>query len=148
MTTAPRFLRALPLDYRNRLMELAVEVSFPQDARIFDEGARAEGFWVIRSGAVTLDLTLLNGRRATVATLGPGDLLGWSWLFPPYEWDFGAEALSPVRAYVFDGMDVRRLCDRDTALGVVLMRTFAEILAHRLQDARARLLDLSPYSAI
>ncbi|MGP4000106.1 Crp/Fnr family transcriptional regulator [Streptomyces sp. 8N706] len=147
MTTAPRFLRSLPVAYRDRLMELAEEVSFPQDARIFEEGGKAAGFWVIRSGAVTLDLSLSSRRRATVATLGPGDLLGWSWLFPPYEWDFGAEALSPVRAYVFDGDDVRDLCDEDPALGVVLMRTFAEILAHRLQTARTRLLELSPYSA-
>jgi CRP-like cAMP-binding protein len=147
MTTAPRFLRALPADIRDRLMTLAREVSFSQDARIFEEGGSATGFWVIRSGAVTLDLRLADRRAATVATLGPGDLLGWSWLFPPYEWDFGAEALSPVRAYAFDGAEVRALCEEDPALGVVLMRTVAEILAHRLQTARTRLLELSPYSS-
>ncbi|MGP3983698.1 Crp/Fnr family transcriptional regulator [Streptomyces sp. KR80] len=147
MTTAPRFLRALPADIRDRLMTLAQEVSFSQDARIFEEGGPATGFWVIRSGAVTLDLRLADRRAATVATLGPGDLLGWSWLFPPYEWDFGAEALSPVRAYAFDGAQVRALCEEDPALGVVLMRTVAEILAHRLQTARTRLLELSPYSS-
>jgi CRP-like cAMP-binding protein len=126
-------------------MGLAHEASFPQDARIFEEGGMATGFWVIRSGAVTLDLYVGERRRATVATLGPGDLLGWSWLFPPYEWDFGAEALSPVRTHAFDGAQVRALCEEEPALGVVLLRTVAEILAHRLQSARARLIDLSPY---
>lgn len=145
MTTAPRFLRVLPVGVRDRLMELAQEAFFPQDARIFEEGGDATGFWVIRSGAVTLDLRLADRKAAAVATLGPGDLLGWSWLFPPYEWDFGAEALSPVRAYAFDGAKVRALCDEDPVFGVVLLRTVAEILAHRLQAARVRLLDLSPY---
>ncbi|MET8681618.1 cyclic nucleotide-binding domain-containing protein [Streptomyces sp. NPDC004647] len=144
MTAAPRILRALPRGVRDRLMELAHEVSFPQDARIFEEGGAAREFWIIRSGAVTLDLQLADRRAATVATLGPGDLLGWSWLFPPYEWDFGAEALSPVRAYAFDGDEVRALCEEDTALGVVVMRTVAEILAQRLQASRTRLLELSP----
>jgi CRP-like cAMP-binding protein len=144
MTTAPRFLRSLPTGIRDRLMELAEEVSFPQDARIFEEGGRANGFWIIRSGAVTLDLRVADRRSATVATLGPGDLLGWSWLFPPYAWDFGAEALSPVRAYAFDGAQVRALCEEDPSLGVVLLRTVAEILAHRLQTARTRLIELSP----
>ncbi|MFG2191992.1 Crp/Fnr family transcriptional regulator [Streptomyces sp. NPDC048639] len=146
MTTAPRFLRSLPADARDRLMELAREVSFPQDAEIFREGGRAAGFWIIRSGAVTLDLRVADRRRAAVATLGPGDLLGWSWLFPPYQWDFGAEALSPVRTYAFDGAQVRSMCEEDPALGLVMMRTVAEILAHRLQAARTRLLELSPYT--
>jgi CRP-like cAMP-binding protein len=146
MTTAPRFLRSLPADVRDRLMELAEEVSFPQDARLFEEGGEAHGFWVIRSGAVTLDLRVRERRKATVATLGPGDLLGWSWLFPPYAWDFGAEALSPVRAYAFDGAQVRALCEEDSALGVALMRTVAEILAHRLRAARTRLLEMVPYT--
>ncbi|MEU8568172.1 cyclic nucleotide-binding domain-containing protein [Streptomyces pathocidini] len=145
MTTAPRFLRSLPPGVRDRLMEHGREVSFPQDARIFEEGGQATGFWVIRSGAVTLDLRVTDRRSATVATLGPGDLLGWSWLFPPYEWDFGAEALSPVRTYAFDGFQVRAMCDEDPVLGLVLMRTVAEILAHRLQAARTRLLEMSPH---
>jgi CRP-like cAMP-binding protein len=141
MTSAIRLLRALPADYRDRLMELAQEVSFPQDARIFEEGGEATGFWVIRSGAVTLGLRLPGRRSTTVESLGPGDLLGWSWLFPPYTWDFGAEALSPVRAYAFDGAEVRALCEADPALGYVLTRTVAEVLAHRVRNARTRLLE-------
>ena|SRR2546430_2823650 len=123
-------------------MELAREVSFAQDARIFEEQGTADRFWVIRSGAVTLDLKVPGRRPMTVDTLGPGDLLGWSWMFAPYTWDFGAEALSPVRAYEFDGAQVRALCDEEPALGLALVRAVAEVLAHRLQAARTRLLDM------
>ncbi|MEU1628868.1 cyclic nucleotide-binding domain-containing protein [Streptomyces sp. NPDC020096] len=142
MTAATRLLRSLPAVHRDRLMELASEVSFAQDARIFEEQGTADRFWVIRSGAVTLDLRIPGRRAATVATLGPGDLLGWSWMFPPYTWDFGAEALSPVRAYEFDGAQVRALCEEDPVLGYALVRAVAEVLAHRLQVARSRLMDL------
>ena len=77
----------------------------------------------------------------TVASLGSGDLLGWSWLFPPHEWDFGAEAFSPVRAYEFDAAQVLRLCEEDPQLGIVLVRSVAEILAHRLEMTRGKLME-------
>lgn len=104
-------------------------------------GGRADRFWVIRSGAVSLTQQVTSLQRVTVASLGVGDLLGWSWLFPPYEWDFGAEAFSPVRAYEFEAASVLDLCERDPQLGIVLVRSVAEILAHRLESTRGRLME-------
>lgn len=141
MTKATKLLTALPPPQRGRLMELAREVSFPEDARIFEAGGHADRFWVVRSGAVSLVQPVTSVQRVTVASLGAGDLLGWSWLFPPYRWDFGAEAFSPVRAYEFEAQPVLKLCEEDPALGVTLVRIVAEILAHRLEMTRNRLLE-------
>ncbi|AZM63892.1 MULTISPECIES: cyclic nucleotide-binding domain-containing protein [unclassified Streptomyces] len=141
MTKAIKLLTALPPPQRERLMELAREVSFPEDTRIFEAGGTADRFWVIRSGAVSLDQRVNELQRVTVASLGAGDLLGWSWLFPPYEWDFGAVAFSPVRAYEFDAAAVLRLCEQDPELGLMLVRKVAEVLAHRLEATRGQLLD-------
>ncbi|MFF9276796.1 cyclic nucleotide-binding domain-containing protein [Streptomyces griseosporeus] len=141
MTKATKLLNALPPPQRGRLMELAREVSFPEDARIFEAGGRADRFWVIRSGSVSLTQQVTSIQRVTVASLGSGDLLGWSWLFPPYEWDFGAEAFSPVRAYEFEAQPVLRLCEEDPALGLTLMRIVAEILAYRLETTRNKLME-------
>ncbi|MBV2353044.1 cyclic nucleotide-binding domain-containing protein [Streptomyces sp. J2-1] len=141
MTKAIKLLTALPQPQRERLMELAQEVSFPEDTRIFEAGGTADRFWVLRSGAVHLDQEVTSRRRVTVASLGSGDLLGWSWLFPPYAWDFGAVAFSNVRAYEFDGPSVLALCVEDPLLGLSVVRTVAEILAHRLETTRGKLLD-------
>ncbi|MEV0176162.1 cyclic nucleotide-binding domain-containing protein [Streptomyces sp. NPDC050803] len=141
MTKATKLLTALPPPQRQRLMALAREVSFPEDARIFEAGGTADRFWVIRSGAVSLDQRVTSLQRVTVASLGSGDLLGWSWLFPPYQWDFGAEAFSPVRAYEFDAAAVRALCEEDQQLGLILVRQVAEILAHRLEVTRGKLME-------
>ncbi|MFB7709104.1 cyclic nucleotide-binding domain-containing protein [Streptomyces sp. NPDC056105] len=141
MTNATRLLTALPHEHRDRLMTLAQEVSFAEDERIFEEGHIADRFWVVRSGAVSLDQQVTESRRVTVASLGAGDLLGWSWLFPPHQWDFGAEAFSTVRAYEFDAQAVRNLCEADPALGMTLIRTVAEILAYRLGATRAKLME-------
>ncbi|MCX4743401.1 cyclic nucleotide-binding domain-containing protein [Streptomyces antibioticus] len=141
MTKATKLLTALPPPQRRRLMELAREVSFPEDTRIFEAGGVADRFWVVRSGAVSLVQEVTTVQRVTVASLGAGDLLGWSWLFPPYRWDFGAEAFSPVRAYEFEAQPVTKLCEEDPALGMTLVRLVAEILAHRLEMTRNRLMD-------
>ena len=141
MTKAIKLLTALPPPQRQRLMSLAREVSFPEDARIFEAGGTADRFWVIRSGAVSLDQRVTSLQRVTVASLGAGDLLGWSWMFPPYQWDFGAEAFSPVRAYEFEAEAVLRLCEEDTQLGLSLVRYVAEILAHRLEMTRGKLME-------
>ena len=132
-------LRALPVDHREQLMRLAREVSFPEGTRLFEEGRSANRFWIIRTGTVALDLRV-PGRRAAV--------IGWSWLFAPHTFHLGAEATSPVRAYEFDAEAVRAMCRADPALGMAVAEWAGGIVAHRLQSARTRLLDLyAPYGS-
>ncbi|WP_165988928.1 cyclic nucleotide-binding domain-containing protein [Streptomyces sp. YIM 98790] len=146
--TATNLLGVLRPDDRERLMSAARDVSFPAGARIFGENGAADRFWIIRTGSVTLDLQVPGRPPAVVETLGPGDLLGWSWLFPPRTWHLGAVALSPVRAHEFDAAAVRALCEADPVLGRAVARRVAEIVGHRLQTARVRLLDLyGPYGS-
>lgn len=133
---------ALPSPGRERLQNLAQEVAFPAGTRIFEEGGRADRFWVIHTGSVVLDTPVPGRPPAPVATLGPGDLLGCTWLFPPYTWHLGAEAQSDVRAEQFDATVVRALSRADLEFGEALARRVAEIIAHRMQSARIHLLDL------
>ncbi|MBQ0986859.1 cyclic nucleotide-binding domain-containing protein [Streptomyces sp. F63] len=148
MTNRNGVLAALTPEQRERLMELSREVVFPAGTRIFEEGRAADRFWLIKSGSVTVDVHVPGRRSPTVETLGTGDLLGWSWLVPPRRWNFGAEALSPVRAYQFDAAQVLALMEEDPVLGRALSTAVAGIVAHRLTAARTRLLDLyAPYGS-
>ncbi|MGW1747563.1 cyclic nucleotide-binding domain-containing protein [Streptomyces sp. NPDC002092] len=140
--------RALPAEHRQRLLRIAREVSFPQGARLFEEGGRADRFWIIRTGTVDLDMRVPGRRAAVIECLGHNELLGWSWLFAPYSWHLGAEAASPLRAYEFDAATVRTICQEDPAFGRTIARWVGEVVAHRLQAARVRLLDLyAPYGS-
>ncbi|WP_406432528.1 cyclic nucleotide-binding domain-containing protein [Streptomyces sp. NBC_00631] len=150
MSTAPTpvTLRALSRAHREQLMCLAREVSFPQGTRLFEEGARADRFWIIRSGRVELDMHVPGRRAAVIENLGHDELIGWSWLFAPYVWHLGAEATTPVRAYEFDAVAVRSLCQDDPALGNAVSQWVGQVIAHRLRATRTRLLDLfAPYGA-
>ena len=142
MTTVTSLLKVLSPGARDRLLELAQDTAFPAGARIFEEGGRADRFWIIRTGSVDLDTRVPGLHGAVVEQLGPGDLLGWSWLFPPRSWHLGAEAATPVRAMEFNADAVRSLCEEDRELDRALTLSVAEVIAHRLQSARRRLLDL------
>ena len=77
-----------------------------------------------------------------IETIEAGEVVGWSWLFPPYRWHFDARALTPIRATAFDGACLRGKCDDDPALGYDLMSRFAQVMIERLQWTRLRLLDV------
>jgi CRP-like cAMP-binding protein len=89
------------------LPEAATDVTFPGGHRLVDDGGHASRFWLIQSGCVALDLHVPGQGRTKIDTIGMGELVGWSWLFPPYEWAFGAVAASPVEAFEFDARAVR-----------------------------------------
>ncbi|MET9550145.1 cyclic nucleotide-binding domain-containing protein [Streptomyces sp. NPDC006627] len=144
----PGTLRALTVEHRQELMRVAREVSVPQGTRLFEEGARADRFWVIRSGTVELDTRVPGRRAAVIERLGPDELLGWSWLFAPHVWHLGAQAVTPVRAYEFDALAVRAMCQENAAFGRAITQWVGEVLARRLRSARTRLLDLyGPYGS-
>ncbi|MER7393937.1 cyclic nucleotide-binding domain-containing protein [Streptomyces sp. NPDC000151] len=148
MTSVTGRLGVLPAEHRRKLMSLGRDVSFHAGARIFEEGWKADRFWIIRSGTVQLDLRAPGRRPAVIETLGSGDLLGWSWLFPPRSWHLGAAALSTVRAWEFDAEAVRGLCHENPRLGHAFILVCAEVIGQRLQCARTRLLDLyGPYGS-
>lgn len=141
MTDIP-LSRAMTKEHRERLLRIAHEVAFPSGARLFEEGQPADRFWIIRTGTVVLDLRVPGRGAADVDSLGHGELLGWSWHFPPYRWHLGAEALSPVRAWQFDADTVRAACARDPEFGRAVATWVGQVVAHRLQISRIRLLDL------
>ncbi|MCX5205780.1 cyclic nucleotide-binding domain-containing protein [Streptomyces sp. NBC_00237] len=148
MTTVSTMLNALPAEHRQRLLRIAREVAFPAGTRLFEEGGHADRFWIIRTGSVALDTHVPGRRSPVIETLGHGELVGWSWMFSPYVWQFGAGTQTPVRAYEFDATAVRSMCNDDTALGMAVSQWVGRVLAHRLHAARTRLLDLyAPYGS-
>jgi len=141
------FLHGMSRDQLGVLAETAREVRFPARHRLFEDGGHATRCWLIRSGQVALDLHVPGEGPMVVETIGMGELLGWSWLFPPYQWAFGAVALTPVDAFEFDGAAVRAACAADHALGYELTGRLIRILAGRLQATRIRLLGRSGQAA-
>ena len=142
------FLDDLSAEHQDLLLALSRETSFPAEHRIFEERQRADRFWLLRHGAVDLDLRVPGRQPALVQTLHGGDLLGWSWLFPPYLWSLGARTRGPVTALEFDAAGVRALCEDNPELGHPMVLACAAVIGTRLRTTRSRLLDLyAPYGS-
>jgi CRP/FNR family transcriptional regulator, cyclic AMP receptor protein len=108
---------------------------------IFAEGDAAHRFWLIRSGHVALDVHAPEG-ELIVETLGQGDLLGLSWLVPPYQWQFSATAVRDTMMFEFNAEAVRAACESDAGLGYQLLQRVMSAASSRLQATRVRMLDL------
>ena len=141
------FLRGMSRDQLSVLAEAACDVRFPAKHRLFDDGGNATRFWLIQCGHVSLDLNVPGEGSVVTETIGMGELLGWSWLFPPFKWAFGAVAATAVEAFEFDASAVRDRCAADPALGYELNQRITEVLAKRLRATRIRLIARSGSSA-
>ena len=108
----------LPDAERELISSTAHTVRFAANERLFSEGRPAHGCWLIRDGRVALDLTVPGRGQVVVQTLGPGDVLGWSWLVPPYSWHFGATSVLPTTATGAGHRPVERACRAEPAVRI------------------------------
>jgi CRP-like cAMP-binding protein len=106
------------------------------------EGEPAETFYLIRQGIVALEVHAPGGPPLLIQTLQAGDVVGWSWLFPPYRWHMDGRAVEPCALVAFDGLCLREKCEADHDLGYELMGRFAANIVDRLQATRLQLLDV------
>ena len=106
------------------------------------EGDSADRFYLIRQGSVALEVHAPGRQPLRIETLGPGDVLGWSWLFPPYRWQLDSRTLTDCGLVQFDGACLRGKAEADHELGYQLMRRFAANVIDRLQATRLQLLDV------
>ena len=141
------FLHGMSADQLGLLADAARDVSFPARHRLFEDGGNATRFWLIQAGHVSLDLHVPGEGPVIIESIGMGELLGLSWLFPPYKWAFGAVSATAVEAFEFDAPTVRELCAAYPELGYEFNQRVTRVLAKRLQATRIRLIARSGYPA-
>ncbi len=142
LLAAQPFLSGLTPHQLDLLAPLATRSMFHAGNRIFREGTPADQFWLITDGRVDLDSEVPGYDNLVFETLRAGTVLGWSWMFPPHRWHFGATAVATTYAVTFNGPLVTALCRRDPALGYELSMRFLQVMGNRLQAARLRLGEL------
>jgi CRP/FNR family cyclic AMP-dependent transcriptional regulator len=136
------FLQGMKPGHLAILTECAMPAEFKKGELIFRENDPANRFYLIRRGRVELEAEVKKRGRMLMQTIGPGDVLGWSWLFPPYYWRFDARAATPVKAIFFYGTRLREQCEQDHEFGYEVMKRTAEVVIKRLQAARKYLVEL------
>jgi CRP-like cAMP-binding protein len=136
------FFADLESAYTNLLAGCASNVRFPAGAYVLREGQEANEFFLVREGQVAIEIAAPHRMPIIVDTVGEGEILGWSWLLPPYLWRFDARAVEPTRAIALDGTCLRAKCESNHDLGYEVLKRFSQIMNRRLDAARIQLLDV------
>jgi CRP-like cAMP-binding protein len=135
-------LAGLPGDMASLVTGCARNVAVATGKHLLVEGEPADALYLLRRGRVSLEVQVPGQEPLALDILGPGAVVGWSWLFPPYRWRFDARAIEPVGAIVVDAGCFRAKLESDPTFGYALVMRFASIMLDRLQATRLRLLDL------
>ncbi len=136
------FLRDTPASVRERLAAITREPSFAEGSVLFREGEPAETLYLVGTGLVALELHVPGKGTVRLESVGPGDIVGLSWLFPPYRRHFDARAIRAVTALALDGAQLRAWIRDDPVIGHALATRFAHQLYQRLERVRMQRLDL------
>lgn len=136
------FLQGLN-DHQLRLLGgCAGKARFASGEYIFREGQEANASYLVRAGRASLEIHVAGRGPVQLHTVEAGEALGWSWLYPPYRWQFDARVVEPLRAIVFDGECLRARCESDHDLGYELVKRLLRQAHQRLEKTRLQLLDL------
>jgi CRP/FNR family cyclic AMP-dependent transcriptional regulator len=130
------FLKGFKAEHLVLLAANALPAHFQAGEMIFREGEMANRFYLLTQGVVVMETYTKDSGGALVDKIGAGDVLGWSWLFPPYYWRMDARAVEPTNAIFFYGTRLRQEADLDHDLGYELMRRVAAVAIQRLQAVR------------
>jgi CRP/FNR family transcriptional regulator, cyclic AMP receptor protein len=139
------FLRGLHPAHLQTLADCAMRLRFNAGDLIFCEGDPANRFYLLISGKVALE-TEHEEKRVTIQTISGGDVLGWSWLFPPYYTHFDARAVEPTEAMFFYGTRIREMCEDDPDLGYAMLTRIAKVVIDRLTATQKQLVTNQPKS--
>lgn len=136
------FFAGLREDFCTLVCGCARNLRFEAGQYLVREGDSADYLYLLREGRVALEMTAPGRGAITFQTLEAGDLVGVSWLIPPYRWTHDAKALERTRAIAMDATCLRRKCEEDHDLGYELMKRFVPVLIERLQGTRLQMLDV------
>jgi CRP-like cAMP-binding protein len=136
------FLKGLEPRFIQLIVGCASNLRFNPGEYLFREGEEAGQFYIIRHGKVAIELAAAERGLINIQTVGEGDILGWSWLIPPYFWRFDGRAMELTRVIALDGKCLRTKCEQDHQLGYELLKRFSHLIARRLEATRLQLLDL------
>jgi CRP/FNR family cyclic AMP-dependent transcriptional regulator len=134
------FVRGFKPEHLRLLADSAMRLRYEAGELIFREADPANRFYLLEQGRVSLESRPGDEEPVPVEIIGPGEVLGWSWLFPPYYWHFDARALEPTTAIFFYGTRLREQCEQDHDFGFEMMKRMTQVVIHRLHATRKQLL--------
>ena len=135
------FFKDLDPEHLRLIFGCATKMNFKQGHFLLTQGNNADYFYIISSGRVHIEADAGDKGPVTIESLGSGDILGWSWLIPPYKWRFDALVLEPTSVIAFEGKRLRALCEENKQFGYEMLKRVTHVITHRLLATRMKLME-------
>lgn len=136
------FLAGLSFEHMQTLIGCASNARFADGDTIIHEGQVANKFYLMRTGRVALQMDVPGKTALRIQTVGPGEILGWSWLISPFRWHFSGIVVLETRAIALDGECLRNKCEKDPTFGYEMLKRLSQVMERRLDATRLQLIDL------
>ena len=137
-----RFFTGLDERITSLVSGCAKNVRFEAQQYLYHHGDAADEFYMLRQGRVALEIAAPGRGALMFQTVEEGDVVGASWLIPPYRWQYDARALELTRAIAIDARCLRNKCESDHDVGYEMMKRVVHILVERLQATQLQMLDV------
>lgn len=136
------FFQGISEDDLTFIAGCARNVVFEEKMLIAKPGDPADEFYLIKHGQAALIIEFPPHVPFIYQTLKDNEILGLSWLIPPYRWNVTVQAIHTIRAIAINGACLRGKCENEPALGFKLMKHLVEVVVSREEAARLQLLDV------
>jgi CRP/FNR family cyclic AMP-dependent transcriptional regulator len=136
------FLAGMAENHMAVILGCASNVRFPEGSHLITEGQIANKFYLVRTGRIALETDVNARGPLRISTVGPGEVLGWSWLISPFRWHFSGLAVADVMAIALDGDCLRMKCEKDHDFGFEMLRRLSQVMERRLEATRLQLMDV------
>ena len=136
------FMRDMDDKFTDAFLAHATRKTFSENEYIFRQGDHADHFFLVEAGLVSVGIDPKLRSQVNIQSVTDGEVLGWSWLIPPYTWQFDAHALEKTTAIVLDAVKLRLLFENDHEIGYIVSRKILRIAAKRLLATRIQFWDI------
>lgn len=133
------FTKGLNPHYIHLLTRCATYERYGPRQELFREGFPADRLFLIHSGQVSLQTFIPERGVVTIDTLIAGDIVGWSWMFPPYRSEFTAVTTEPTEATALSTATLRDEMDENHDFGYAVFGRVCESMVRRLHECHRRI---------
>jgi CRP-like cAMP-binding protein len=106
------------------------------------EGDKADCFFIVIEGELSICNHVPKKGTKILETLGPGEMVGWSWLLKSSNWSFDVQVHRKASVLKIPAAKIFQLMEKDFAFKEAILVSVIEVLASRLKNTRILFNDL------
>jgi CRP-like cAMP-binding protein len=125
------FFNGLNVEDLQALAPFFTSVTYVAGTTIFQQGELATNLYLVARGEVAIRYKPDDGPTMTVTRIQPGGIFGWSSAVGNITYTSGAVCSLDSEVLSIRGTELRRLCDSNPRIGVLLLGRLSLVVAER-----------------